>query len=163
MTNEITVNCTHPEYGYRVPCECGNACKCKIECDKLKIQAPHVVPKAPMPTPLTLRDVSDRAFRFLAGLNLQDHPVKEQREGLEVVRTLKEALRPSGGTAGPSTLAELERAATLFNQKFQNTGWSVRVWGGVTLELVYEKSGKQPEVKKEGLSWDQIQHLSGKR
>ncbi len=34
---------------------------------------------------------ADRAFRFLCGLNLQDHPVKEQRELLEIVRQMKYA------------------------------------------------------------------------
>jgi len=37
---------------------------------------------------------AERALGFVAGLNLQDHSVKEQRESLEVVRALQTALRP---------------------------------------------------------------------
>jgi hypothetical protein len=37
---------------------------------------------------------ADRALRFLCGLNLQDHPVKEQREALVIVRELAAALKP---------------------------------------------------------------------
>jgi hypothetical protein len=35
---------------------------------------------------------ADRALRFLCGLNLQDHSIKEQRELLEIVHQLKGAL-----------------------------------------------------------------------
>lgn len=37
---------------------------------------------------------ADRALRFLAGLNLQDHPVKEQREAVDIVRALVKVLKP---------------------------------------------------------------------
>lgn len=39
-------------------------------------------------------EAADVAIRFLCGLNLQDHSVKEQREYLDVVRKLQQALRP---------------------------------------------------------------------
>lgn len=39
-----------------------------------------------------LKIVADRAFRFLCGLNLQDHTVAEQREYLDVVRAMKAVL-----------------------------------------------------------------------
>lgn len=42
----------------------------------------------------TAMKTSDRALRFLCGLNLQDHDVKEQREALVIVRELQAALRP---------------------------------------------------------------------
>lgn len=37
---------------------------------------------------------ADRALRFLAGLNLQDHSIKEQREAVDVTRALVKVLRP---------------------------------------------------------------------
>lgn len=40
------------------------------------------------------RLAAERALAFMAGLNLQDHSVKDQREQLEVVRALQVALRP---------------------------------------------------------------------
>ena len=39
---------------------------------------------------------ADAALRFLCGLNLQDHSVKEQRELLAVMRKLMAVLRPEG-------------------------------------------------------------------
>lgn len=42
-----------------------------------------------------LRAATDRAFRFLAGLDLQDQPIAVQREAVELVRQLGRALRPS--------------------------------------------------------------------
>lgn len=37
---------------------------------------------------------SDRALRFLAGLNLQDHPTKNQREARDIVQALIKVMRP---------------------------------------------------------------------
>jgi len=45
-------------------------------------------------TPPQMFVAAERALGFIAGLNLQDHSVKEQRESLEVVRALQTALRP---------------------------------------------------------------------
>ena len=45
-------------------------------------------------TPPQMFVAAERALSFVAGLNLQDHSVKEQRESLEVVRALQTALRP---------------------------------------------------------------------
>ena len=45
-------------------------------------------------TPPQMFVAAERALGFVAGLNLQDHSVKEQRESLEVVRALQTALRP---------------------------------------------------------------------
>lgn len=44
-----------------------------------------------------LQPVADRALRFLAGLNLQDHSVKEQRECVDIVHALIKTLRPKRG------------------------------------------------------------------
>jgi hypothetical protein len=78
-----------------------------------------------------LEPSADRAFRFLAGLNLQDHPIDEQRESLAVVGELKEAL---------VTLrkAYAEKPAE---------------------KIVSKKNspGALPPVQ--GLSWDQVQQL----
>jgi hypothetical protein len=87
-----------------------------------------------------LKTVADEAFRFLAGLNLQDHPVAEQREALSVVGKLKESLTvghvkgPKGDSHPASTLVttgptgatgatgatlnaqELQQAAVMFNR-----------------------------------------------
>jgi len=55
-------------------------------------------------TPPQMFVAAERALGFVAGLNLQDHSVKEQRESLEVVRALQTALRPESmkfeGTMG---------------------------------------------------------------
>lgn len=40
--------------------------------------------------------VADEMFRFLAGLNMQDRSVSEQREFLRLMRNMKEALQASG-------------------------------------------------------------------
>lgn len=110
----------------------------------------------------TLHKVSDEAFRFIAGLNLQDHPVVEQRQKLEVVRKLKEALAPGGNSqlvppSPPADLTVLNEAAKLFNEivieKLGLTEWSVVVRKEGVLELVYRKQAR-------GLSWEQIQELS---
>lgn len=45
-------------------------------------------------TPPQMFVAAERALGFIAGLNLQDHSVKEQRESLDVVRALQTALRP---------------------------------------------------------------------
>lgn len=45
-----------------------------------------------------LQPVADRALRFLAGLNLQDHSIKEQREQVEITNQLVNTLRPKRGT-----------------------------------------------------------------
>jgi hypothetical protein len=44
--------------------------------------------------------VADKALRFLAGLNLQDHSVKEQRESLAIVKELMDALKPAHKNEG---------------------------------------------------------------
>ncbi len=44
-----------------------------------------------------LQPVADRALRFLAGLNLQDHTIKEQREQIEITNQLVNTLRPKRG------------------------------------------------------------------
>lgn len=44
-----------------------------------------------------IRLAADRALRFLAGLQLTDHPKETQRELLSIVRDLISHLRPIGG------------------------------------------------------------------
>lgn len=44
-----------------------------------------------------LQPIADRACRFLAGLNLQDHSTKEQREQVEITNQLVSTLRPKRG------------------------------------------------------------------
>jgi len=43
----------------------------------------------------SLTAAADRAFRFLASLDLHYHPIRDQKEYLEVVRQLQGALRPN--------------------------------------------------------------------
>jgi hypothetical protein len=62
---------------------------CSSMCAK---KAAEAFKGASLKAELTL--ASERALGFVAGLNLQDHSVKEQRESLEVVRALQTALRP---------------------------------------------------------------------
>lgn len=62
-----------------------------------------------------LQHAADRAFRFLGGLDLRDHPVAVQREAVEVVRELGKALRPVQENAPktltlPSSSQKCERA-----------------------------------------------------
>lgn len=45
-------------------------------------------------SPPAIRAAAERALRFISGLNLQDHSIKEQREAREVVCELMKALKP---------------------------------------------------------------------
>ncbi len=47
-----------------------------------------------------ISSAADKALRFLAGLNLQDHSVKEQRESLAIVKELMDALKPEHKNEG---------------------------------------------------------------
>jgi hypothetical protein len=65
---------------------------------------------------------SDRAFRFYAGVNFQDHSIAEQREHLEVIRGLMKVLEPlvkhsRGQTCLTSTSLEPGQTTTSGNVK----------------------------------------------
>lgn len=63
-----------------------------MERDNEKAIMTSAAAPAPKATTAPLRDIADRAFQFLCGLNLQDHPVKDQREQRDVVSVLKKTL-----------------------------------------------------------------------
>jgi hypothetical protein len=53
--------------------------------------------REPVAVLVTLTPAATRALQFLSGLNLQHHPVAEQREALGVIRDLMNALRAGSG------------------------------------------------------------------
>jgi hypothetical protein len=82
----------------------------------------------------TISEAADRAFRFLAGLNLQDHATSDQREQLEVVREMKHAPDAEGLARGASptywkALVELADALTQGLRNLRLSSWVVTVVG----------------------------------
>lgn len=88
---------------------------------------------------------ADEAFRFLAGLNLQDHSADEQRKMLSVIRTLKAALVEAKKTPAPAPKISI---------------WNRPPERHFAMIQKSDESAKPIRSPGSSLNWDQIEQLS---